>query len=194
MIEGCVGLIVLAVILFLGFILVKWVMSLIGFIGLVALVVLGIGGWLFYLYREEQVRLKIDDNLDLKVKRSLGDDGELIVADKKSGTRIFTFQGKGTQVMHEAVYLNAGTYRLKYQFPHPAMEKQYHGKDWDYIDVPSVKVEAIAVAQNEPILIMETSSKGSQTFSMEADGRYVFQVTCHPDSHMEKWKIECTKL
>ncbi|HEX3050813.1 MAG TPA: hypothetical protein VHP83_09185 [Aggregatilineaceae bacterium] len=133
------------------------------------------GVWLAYRYvqhRTGRTRLLIVDDEGLKAKRSLGEEGELVILSYDPGTRLFTFQGRGSQVMDQPVHLTASLYRLKY-------------------DCSAVKIKLAEVDQDVIIPLMDVTGRGSQSFAVEADGRYVFQVECRPAA---KWRIECVQL
>ncbi len=135
-----------------------------------------IGGvWLAYRYvqhRMGRTRLIILDDEGMKAKRSLGEEGELVILGYDPGTQLFTFQGRGNQVMDQPVYLTASLYRLKY-------------------DCSAITIRLAEVEQDRIIPLMDVTGRGSQSFAVEADGRYVFQVECRPGA---KWRIECVQL
>lgn len=148
-------------------------------------------GGAYLLYRVFQRRsgrttLAIIDQDDMKAKRSLSDDGELVILGHTPGTWLFTFRGTGNQVMDRSVYLTASLYMLKYNCP---PEKTNYG-----VPAPSVKIGMVNVEQDEVMPVMEVSGTGSQTFSVPTDGHYVFQVTCDVDRQHKKWQIECVQL
>ncbi len=130
--------------------------------------------------RSGRTRLEIAIRDELKAKRKLGDDGELILIGPEPGTRLFTFQGKGNQVMDQPVYLTASQYLLKYDCPTSALSS-------------TLKVDMVDVEQDRIVPVMSVSGRGSQPFPVETEGHYVFQVTSHAAPN-KKWRIECLQL
>lgn len=140
-------------------------------------------GAAYLVYRVVQRRsgrptLIIADQDGMKAKHSLGEDGELVILSQAPGTSLFTFQSKGNQVMDRPIYLTASLYMLKYDCPPPV----------------SLKIEMVNVDQDAIISVMDAAGTGSQTFSVEADGAYVFQVSCNALYHHKQWRIECVQL
>jgi hypothetical protein len=132
----------------------------------------------YFQHRAGRTLLAVADQEGMKVKRSMGDDGELVILGYDPGTSLFTFQGKGNQVMDQPIYLTASLYLLKYDCPPPA----------------SLKIEMVDVAQDAIISVMDITGTGSQTFSVESDGQYVFQVTYDALYHHKKWRVECIQM
>jgi len=140
----------------------------------------------YWQRRSGRTRLEIAASDELKAKRKLGDDGELIFVAREPGTQLFTFQGKGNQVMDQPVYLTASLYLLKYDCP-PGIAGPASTSS------PTLMVEMVDVEQDRIMPVMGVAGKGSQSFSVETEGRYVFQVTCHA-ARDKKWRIECSQL
>jgi hypothetical protein len=82
--------------------------------------------------------------------------------------------------MDRPVYLTASLYLLKYDCPAGPSS-------------PAITVAMIDVEQDRIVPVLDLSGRGSRSFPVEAEGRYVFQVTCHA-TPPGKWWIECLQL
>lgn len=88
---------------------------------------------------------------------------------------IFTFRDYGNQIT-TAVVLQAGTYKLQYQFP---------------VGV-AVKIDLINLVDGDSETLIIRSGIGSQVFRILDAGRYAFQV--EPVDEQSEWSFEISPL
>jgi hypothetical protein len=86
----------------------------------------------------------------------------------------FQFQGQGAQSTRP-VKLEAGDYKIRYLFPDEAI----------------VKVELFSVDDGEGELIILKSGSGEAGFTINANGRYLFDVDPQEGA---SWKLEINRL
>jgi len=106
-------------------------------------------------------------------KGKVGEDGELLETSNKK----YKIQGANNQIT-EAIYLEAGRYRLEYKTPID-----------DSIFVGLVHVDDLE-ADSENILY--ESGSGSINFAVKKSGRYALEINAMGENF--KWSLECSRL
>jgi hypothetical protein len=99
--------------------------------------------------------------------------GELVAVEEVLPQQPIRLQGKGNHAT-KALRLEAGTYKVQYRFPDDVL----------------VKVDLWDSGDSETILLKR--GVGVESFTVEADGRYVFEIA--PADEMAAWEMDITRL
>jgi hypothetical protein len=133
---------------------------------LVALAMVGVMGWLVY-------RKMRRDEAEFARQYQFDDEGVQAVGEKIHN-KPFQFQGEGAQSTRP-IKLEAGDYKIRYRFPEYAL----------------VKVELFSADDGEGELILLKSGDGEASFTIEANGRYLFDIDPQQGA---AWKLEINRL
>lgn len=133
---------------------------------LVALAMVGIMGWLVY----QKMRR---DEAEFARQYQFDDEGVHNLRDPELA-KPFQFQGEGAQTTRP-IKLEAGDYKIRYQFPEDAL----------------VKVELFSADDGEGELLLLKSGGGELGFSIGETGRYRFDIDPQEGA---AWKLEISRL
>lgn len=137
---------------------------------IVVLVVMGLllGGIGWLVYRKLR-----RDEAEFERRYAFDEEGIETVGDPAQD-KPFQFQGEGAQTTRP-VKLEAGDYQIRYRFPDDAL----------------VKVELFHAADGDGEVILLKSGAGESAFSIDAAGRYLFDVEPQEGA---AWKLEIKRL
>jgi hypothetical protein len=99
--------------------------------------------------------------------------GELVAIEEALPQKPVRLRGQGSHTT-EPIHLGAGTYKVAYRFPGDVL----------------IKVDLWASGDPETILLKRGT--GEESFAVEADGRFVFEIA--PADDRAAWTIEITRL
>jgi hypothetical protein len=133
---------------------------------LIALGMVGVMGWLVY----QKMRR---DEAEFGRQYAFDDDG-IETVDDQAHNKPFQFQGEGAQTTRP-VKLATGDYKISYRFPEDAL----------------VKVELFHASDGDGEVILLKSGAGESTFSIDAAGRYLFDIEPQEGA---AWKLEINHL
>ena len=133
---------------------------------LIALGMVGVLGWLVY-------RKLRRDEAEFERRYAFDEEGIEAIGDP-AHNKPMQFQGEGAQTTRP-VKLEAGDYQIRYRFPDDAL----------------VKVELFDAAEGDGEMILLKSGAGESAFSIDAAGRYRFDVEPQAGA---AWKLEIKRL
>ncbi|MBZ0289265.1 MAG: hypothetical protein K8I30_16720 [Anaerolineae bacterium] len=137
-----------------------------GVVILVALAMVAVMGWLVYQkMRRDEAEFNRQYRFDDEGIHTLGE---------KAHNQPIQFQGEGAQSTRP-VRLEAGDYKIRYQFPDAAL----------------VKVEIFSADDGDGEMILLKSGGGEAGFSIDAPGRYLFDIEPQEGA---PWKLEINRL